>query len=403
MTTNKQINSKIVIPIMAIACGIMIANLYYNQPILKDMALAAHVSDAKIGKISMLAQLGYGLGMFFIIPLGDKLRRKSLILGISALACLALILISLSSSYVVLCILSFLIGIFSTPVQIILPMSATLSTENRGKTVGKVFAGILVGMLAARVFSGLIADAFGWRYVFGLSAVLVFVSMILLKAFLPDIPSAFKGNYLSLIKSTLSMIPKYPLLRQTALLGGFTFGIFCSFWTTLTFFLSGEPFHYSPGTIGLFGLVAIVGALIAPYFGKLADNGGAFKSLVLTISMIIVSIILLKIFPYSTMVLALSILMLDIGVQATQITNFTKIYSLPQQEHNRINTVYMTTYFVGGAIGTFFGLLCWRLGGWELATSQLLLWGIIAISIVLISEKRNNKKSKAENAIKPII
>lgn len=392
MTTNKQINSKTIIPIMAIAAGIMIANLYYNQPILKDMALAAHVSDAKIGKISMLAQLGYGLGMFFIIPLGDKLRRKSLILGISTLLCLSLVLISISSSYTILCCLSFLIGIFSTPVQIILPMTATLSTENRGKTVGKVFAGILVGMLGARVLSGLIADAFGWRYVFGLSAVLVLFAIVMLKVFLPNIPSSFKGNYASLLKSTVSMIPKYSLLRQTALLGGFTFGIFCSFWTTLTFYLTGEPFHYSAGTIGLFGLVAIVGALIAPYFGKIADNGGAFKSLVLTVGLIIVSILLLKIFPYSPIVLGLSILILDIGVQATQITNFTKIYSLPQEEHNRINTVYMTTYFIGGAIGTFFGLLCWRLGGWELATSQLLLWGIIAISIVLLSEYTNNKK-----------
>lgn len=392
MTTNKQINSKTIIPIMAIAAGIMIANLYYNQPILKDMALAAHVSDAKIGKISMLAQLGYGLGMFFIIPLGDKLRRKSLILGISSLLCLSLVLISISSSYTILCVLSFLIGIFSTPVQIILPMTATLSTENRGKTVGKVFAGILVGMLGARVLSGLIADAFGWRYVFGLSAVLVLFAIIILKVFLPNIPSSFKGNYASLLKSTVSMIPKYSLLRQTALLGGFTFGIFCSFWTTLTFYLTGEPFHYSAGTIGLFGLVAIFGALIAPYFGKIADNGGAFKSLVLTVGLIIVSILLLKIFPYSPIVLGLSILILDIGVQATQITNFTKIYSLPQEEHNRINTVYMTTYFIGGAIGTFFGLLCWRLGGWELATSQLLLWGIIAMSIVLLSEYTNNKK-----------
>lgn len=395
MTIHKEINNKTVIPIMAIAAGIMIANLYYNQPILKDMALAAHVSDAKIGKIAMLTQLGYGLGMFFVIPLGDKLRRKNLILAISGILCLVLVLMSLSSSYLVLCILSFLIGILSTPVQIILPMAATLSTENRGKTVGKVFAGILVGMLGARVISGLIADVLGWRYVFGLSAVFVLFAILVLKIFLPEIPSSFKGNYLSLIKSTLSMIPKYALLRQTALLGGFTFGIFCSFWTTLTFYLTGAPFHYSAGTIGLFGLVAIVGALIAPYFGKIADNGGAFKSLVLSVGLIIFSIVLLKIFPDSPYVLAFSILLLDIGVQATQITNFTRIYSLRQEEHNRINTVYMTTYFVGGAVGTFFGLLCWRLGGWELATSQLLLWSVIAISIVLLSEYTNNKKIKA--------
>ncbi|MBF4516896.1 MFS transporter [Flavobacterium sp. ANB] len=396
MEINQETNNKRAIPVMAFAAGVLIANLYYNQPILKDIALSAHVSDAKIGKISMLAQLGYGLGMFFIIPLGDKLRRKNLILTISSILCVALVGISFTNSYPILCILSFLIGVLTAPVQIILPMTAAISKGNRGKTVGKVFGGILVGMLAARVISGLVADAFGWRYVFLLSAALVFLSIILLKMFLPDIPSNFKGNYLSLLKSTITIIPKYSLLRQAALLGGLTFGIFCSFWTTLTFYLSGAPFQYGSGTIGLLGLVAIGGALVAPYFGKIADNGGAFKSLLLSAGVIMTSIILLKIFPYSPIVMIVSIFFLDIGVQTTQITNFARIYSLPDEVHNRVNTVFMTVYFIGGAIGTFFGLLCWRLGGWQLSTSQMLLWSAGAMSVILISERLNKKRVKSK-------
>lgn len=392
MEINPETNNKRAIPIMAFAAGVLIANLYYNQPILKDIAAAIHVSDAKIGKISMLTQLGYGLGMFFLIPLGDKLRRKNLILTISSILCIALVSISFTHSYTLLCVLSFVIGVLTSPVQIILPMTAAISKGNRGKTVGKVFGGILVGMLAARVISGLVADAFGWRYVFLLSAVLVFLSIILLKMFLPDIPSNFKGNYLSLLKSTITIIPKYPLLRQAALLGGLTFGIFCSFWTTLTFYLSGAPFQYGPGTIGLLGLVAIGGALVAPYFGKIADNGGALKSLLLSAGVIMTSIILLKIFPYSPIVMIVSIFFLDIGVQTTQITNFARIYSLPDEVHNRVNTVFMTVYFIGGAIGTFFGLLCWRLGGWELSTWQMLLWSASAMAVILISERLNRKR-----------
>lgn len=400
METKPEINKKIVIPVMAIAAGILIANVHYTQPILKDMAEATHVTDEKIGKVYMLAQLGYGLGMFFLLPLGDKLRRKNLTLILCGLLCIALLLMSVSTSYTMLCVLSFLIGVCSTPAQIILPMAAIVSEDkDRGKTVGKVFGGILVGILGSRVISGLIGSLLGWRYVFILSAGLVFFAIIILKLFLPDIKSTFKGNYFSLIKSTLSLIPKFSILRQTAILGAFTFGIFCSFWTTLTFYLSGAPFKYDSGTIGLYGLVAIAGALIAPYFGKLADKGSSFKSLLLTVGLIIVSIVMIRVIRDSVIVLAVSILLLDIGVQATQITNFARVYSLPKEIHNRLNTVYMTSYFIGGAIGTFFGLLSWKLGGWGLSTIQMLLWGGGALFVVLISEYLSRKNIKTESLI----
>ena len=372
---------------MAIAAGITVANIYYNQPILKEMALSLHATDAEIGRVSMFAQIGYGLGMFFLIPMGDMVNRKKLILLLMGCLTVVLILMVLSKGVVLVWILSLLIGICSAPAQIILPMAASLDKVNRGKTVGIVFSGILVGILGSRVISGFITDWFGWRYVYGISAIMVLTITVLLKLYLPDIKHKFTGSYLQLLKSTLALVAEHKILRQSAILGAFTFGIFCSFWTTVTFYLSGPAFGFHADTIGLFGIVAIGGALVAPYFGKLADRGNTRRSLLITVSMVICSLVLLKLLPLSIIAMVIAIFVLDIGVQATQITNFARIYSLDENSHSRLNTIYMTTYFIGGGVGTFFGLLCWKRGGWELSTWQMLLWSAIALGLVFFSKK----------------
>jgi len=384
--------SKFVIPLMAVAAGVIVANIYYNQPILKEMGKSVLTSEADAGKISIFSQLGYGIGMFFLLPLGDKLNRKNLIVFLSTLLFGTLILLSFARTIQQLNVLSFMVGVCSSPAQIILPMAATLGKENRGKTVGRVFAGILVGILGARVVAGGIAGWLGWRAVFRISAAMVLVSTVLLRIYLPGIPPKFKGGYGALLKSTLSLIAEYRVLRQAALLGAFTFGTFSSFWTTLTFHLSAAPLSYSPATIGLFGLIAIGGALVAPWFGKLADKGDHFKALLFTVGLIIASILLMKAFPLSVVALCVGIFILDIGVQATQITNFTRIYSLHEHAHSRLNTIYMTAYFIGGAVGTFFGVLAWRFGGWNLSTWQMLTWGCFAGGIVWFSAKERTAR-----------
>lgn len=373
--------------LMAVAAGITVANIYYNQPILKEMALSLHATDTEIGRVSMFSQLGYGLGMFFLIPMGDMVNRKRLILLLMLSLATVLVLMVLSKGVVFVWILSLMIGICSAPAQIILPMAASLDKVNRGKTVGIVFSGILVGILGSRVISGFITDWLGWRYVYGISAVMVLTITVLLQLYLPNVKHKFSGNYASLLKSTLLLVKEHKVLRQSAILGAFTFGIFCSFWTTVTFYLSGPAFNFHADTIGLFGIVAIGGALVAPYFGKLADKGNTRKSLLMTVGMIIFSLLLLKFFPLSVVVMVIAIFILDIGVQATQITNFARIYALDENSHSRLNTIYMTTYFIGGGIGTFFGLLCWKHGGWELSTWQMLTWSLIALGIVFFSKK----------------
>lgn len=385
MSINKQ--NKWIIPVMSFSAGTIVANVYYSQPILKNIAESLGKSENAVGKIAVLAQLGYGLGMFFLLPLGDKLNRKKLILSICFTLIVMLLILANTTNFTLLLVLSFIIGVCSTPAQIILPMSAALGKENRGKNVGIVFSGILCGILGSRLLSGALTDLWGWQSVFLCSAILVSLSSLLLFFLLPEMPVKFKGSYLSLLKSTISLIGQYKILRQASLLGSFTFGVFCSFWTTLTFHLSEEPFNYPASTIGLFGLIAIGGALVAPYFGKMADKGHFFKNLYLTVGMLFLSILVMWFFPHSIWVLIIAIFFLDIGVQATQITNFTRIYSLDEQAHSRLNTVYMTTYFIGAGTGTFFGLLSWSLGGWDFALSQMLIWSAIALGIVWLSSR----------------
>jgi len=391
---SKEGLSSLQITIMTVTAGICAANIYYNQPILKEIALSFHTGESSAGIISVLTQAGYGLGLFFITPLGDKTNRKKLILSLQAMLILTLVGMCFITHLVGMYIMSLLIGIFGVAAQVILPMAASLEKHRRGKTVGIIFTGILVGVLSARVFSGYITAWLGWRYVYGISAVMVFISAIFIKFSLPDVYPQFSGNYGQLLLSTLSQIKRFAILRRTALLGALMFGAFCSFWTTLTFHLSGAPFYYSTGTIGLFGILALGGIMLAPIFGKMADKGNPTKAQLFTVSMLIMGVILIKVFPYNIFAFILAVLLLDIGVQATQVTNIATIYTLDELANSRINTVYMTSYFIGGAIGTFAGVQCWRIGGWQFVTWQLLAWSLLAFLIAFSAYKIHSSKKE---------
>jgi predicted MFS family arabinose efflux permease len=370
---------------MATAAGICVANIYYNQPILKDIADSLGVSESRTGWVAVLTQCGYGLGLFFIVPLGDKFHRKRLILLLQAFLIFSLAGISVMTSVNGVYVMSLMIGLSAVATQVILPMAASFETKNRGKTVAIVFTGILVGVLSARLFSGLISAHMGWRYVYRFSALLVLLSGLLINFLLPDLHRPFAGNYRQLLESTLQQVKRFAQLRRTALLGALIFGIFTSFWTTLTFQLSGAPFFLHADAIGLFGLLAIGGVLAAPVFGKQVDKGNALRSYLIMISTLISGILLLKIFPYSLSSYIIAVLFIDMGTQAIQVTNLAIIYSLDEKAHSRINTVYMTSYFIGGAIGTLAGVLSWTYGGWQLVTSQQLLWGLMALVLILYS------------------
>ncbi|MBH8574860.1 MFS transporter [Nostocaceae cyanobacterium CENA369] len=383
----KQISAnaltKVQVLVMAIAAGVCVANIYYNQPILKDIASSFQVSEGEVGSISVLSQVGYGFGLFFLIPLGDKLNKRKLILFLLVCLFCLLIMMTFAQNIIEVWILSLAIGIVTVSAQVILPLAASIDRVTTGKTVGNIFTGILIGILGARVFSGYIAEWLNWRYVYGLSAVMILIVIVLLNIYLPNVKNEFRGYYFDLLKSTLQQLKRFALLREASLIGALLFGVFCSFWTTLTFHLSGAPFHFQSDIIGMYGFVAIAGALMAPVFGKLADRGSSQRSLIIAVSLTLASLVIAKIAANSAIAIAVAVLLLDVGVQATQVTNVARIYTLDAQSNSRINTVYMTTYFIGGAVGTSIGLLCWNLGGWNLVTWQMLIFTLLAFFIIV--------------------
>lgn len=380
--------SRLQIALMSVAAGICVANIYFNQPILNNIAGSLHLNTSEAGNISVLTQIGYGAGLFFLTPLGDKINRKKLIITLQILLLAAVLGMAFAHNLLQVYAASIAMGLFAVAAQVIAPLAASRSAENRGKIVAIIITGILTGILAARVFSGLITAWLGWQFVYGISAGLLVIVIILMQLFLPNAPSGFDGSYGQLIGSTLYQLKRFPLLRQTALLGALNFGVFCSFWTTLTFHLSGAPFHYKTDTIGLFGILAIAGALLAPVFGKLADKGNPDRSRYITVGLVILSVLLVKYLPYSLSSLIIAVLLLDIGVQATQVTNIATIYTLDATAHSRINTVYMTSYFIGGAVGTLAGVLCWKAGGWDMVTWQLLIWSLLAMVVAVTGKKQ---------------
>jgi predicted MFS family arabinose efflux permease len=373
---------------MTVAAGICVANIYYNQPLLKEMARDLQVDERKIGLISVLTQSGYALGLFFLTPLGDKVPRKKLMLYLLVLLIASCLGMAMAKGLMAIYAMCLCVGAASVIAQVILPMAAGMDPENKGKNVGIIFTGILTGILAARVVSGYVATWLNWRWVYGVSAGLVLVAGIGLQVMLPNIKPAFEGSYVKLLGSTLQQVRRFSLLRETAALGALVFGTFCSFWTTLTFHLGGAPFNYGADTIGLFGVLAIGGALLAPVFGKLADKRHPARSQVMTTCLMITSILLMIAMRNGLVGTIVAVLLLDIGVQATQVTNVATIYTLDAAAHSRINTVYMTCYFLGGSFGTFAGVQCWHAGGWPLVTWQLLAWSAGALVLALVSLRK---------------
>lgn len=393
MITKKQIY------IMSVTAGISVANIYYNQPILNIIAKDLHVSHLAVGNLPTFSQIGYGLGLFFVSPLGDKIDRKKLLIILHILLGLSLIGLSFINNIYVLYILSLLIGLFAVSPQVVIPMAAAMSGKDKGRVIGTIFSGLLSGILLARTLSGYITEWFGnWHVVFALSAILVFGCMVMILKTLPSMEPNFEHHYFSLLKSSIFQLKRFSLLRRNTLLITVAFGIFSSFWTILTFKLSLAPFNFHSDSIGLFGLLGVGGVALAPYIGKIADKINPLFTKLLSIVMIIISILLIRYFDTSLYAFIVATLLLDIGFQAIQINNLAQIYSLDENAHSRINTAYMSSMFLGGAAGTFVGVYCWEKGGWNYVTLQLLMLAIISLAIIIYSYiNKEGLSNKSEN------
>jgi len=375
---------------LAVVAGICVSNIYYAQPILHQIAETFQVTESKMGIMVGLGQVGYGAGLLTLVPLGDKVNRKNLILILLAVLFCILAGIGMVSNYYFIFLFSLLLGLTAVAAQVILPMAAELSGNEKGKNVGIIFTGILVGILMARVFSGYISEWSNWKMVYYISAGFTIFSLAFVYFKLPSVQPTFSDSYFKLISSSFYQLKRFPQLRLYSLMGGIAFSIFCSFWTTLTFLLVEKPYEYSSDLIGLFGMLGIAGALVAPMIGKASDKGGSGKTQLIASIVLLMGSVVIFIFPSYLISIILAVVCIDVGVQSIQVTNVALIYRLDQKANSRINTIYMTSYFAGGALGTFIGLKCWEMGGWNYVGIQLVVFSLIVFLMNIFKTVKSN-------------
>jgi len=373
--------------VMAIATGLIVANLYYNQPLLDDMARTFHVGSGKAGQVGGLTQLGYATGMLFIAPLADMIRRKRLIMVCLALATVALILVGMSTGINLLIAASYFVGIFSLIPQLLVPMTAHLAKpEERGAKIGFVMSGLLLGILLSRTISGFVGAHLGWRAMFYIAAGIMVVIWLLLFFLLPEVEPEYNGTYGALMKSLLTLIKEEPALRVAAIRGALCFACFSAFWVTLTFLLR-ENFDKGSDVAGLFGLVGAFGALAAGLMGKLSDKMDAYKLSAFTLLLIVVSFVVFYFSAHSFVGLIIGVIVMDMGVQATHISNQSLIFALRPEARNRINTIYMVTYFIGGGFGTYLAAQAWAHYKWTGVCILGIAVSVVAVVVHLLSHR----------------
>lgn len=373
---------------MAIGSGLSVANLYYSQPLLERIADDFSVSASRMGIVSTLTQVGYGLGMLALAPLGDLLERRKLIVALLGATALTLAAVAASPSFAWLAAASFALGAATVTPQIIIPFAAAIAEPHeRGKVVGTVMSGLLIGILLARTASGFLGSHLGWRAVFWLAAALMVGLMgVMAKAMPRSTPTLAGVSYGSLMRSLGGLVRDLPALRSSALFGGLAFASFSVFWTVLAFHLAGPPFGYGSDVVGLFGLVGAAGALAAPLVGSFADRRGSRWSIGLGLLLMLSAYVVLGVFGGSLTGLVVGVLLLDVGTQSNHISNQTRIYGLLPEARSRLNTVYMVSFFFGGALGSAAGAAAWPRYGWPGACAVGAGFVVAALAVFLATK-----------------
>ncbi len=367
--------------VLACVCGLAVANIYYNQPLLVLFAETFQRTAANTSILSMLVQLSYAIGLIVFVPLGDKVCRKKLISFLLMLNTISQILAAVSPSFNVLLISTVLIGLTAVTAQIVIPSVSIISEpENKGKNVASVMTGLFAGILFARTISGFISHYAGWRSVYWFAAGMdIFLIMLIINIF-PKIPSQTDSSYKQLIGSLFQLFKTEMILRKSCLFGFVMFAAFSALWGSLAFLLSTSPFNYGSNIVGMFGLAGVVGLLAARHIGSLADRIGEKHVVSIGALLIIAAFLLMWNTPITIWFLIAGILILDLGGRMGLIGNQLQLFTLPQEMRSRLNTVFMSTYFLGGAIGTRLGGEIAYLFGWH----GLSILGITFAGVVLI-------------------
>lgn len=375
--------------LMTIATGVVVGNNYYNQPLLGLMARDFGVSEGRISNIAMLTQVGFALGLLLIVPLGDMLRRRRLILIDFGLIILSLIGMTIAPSVGWLFLASFMVGFTSVLPQLFVPMAAELAAkEKQSAAIGMVMSGLLLGILLSRVVSGVVGDLWGWkvRYYIATGAMVLLAGLIALK--LPEVHPSFKGSYGSLMRSLVHLTRTQPVLRLAAFRGAMGFAAFSAFWTTLVFHLEEAPFHAGAAVAGSFGIIGAVGALAAALVGRVARKVTPSKIISSAIVMLILSWGIFYIGGYTYIGLIIGVILLDLGLQSMHILNQSSFFALNLGANNRLNTVYMFSYFIGGAAGTYLAAQAWKYGHWNGVVAIGTAFTVLALVAHLVYGRR---------------
>jgi predicted MFS family arabinose efflux permease len=381
-------SSKLLSPLrlflFALAAGVLVANLYYVQPLTVLLAASFGIRLSWAGYLVTATQVGYVLGVFLLVPLSDVLNRRSLLSLMLGANVAALALAALSPNFAVFTLAGLLIGVSSSAVMVITSMVASYATDqSRGRMVGTVMTGLLLGILLARTVAGAVAGlSGGWRPMYMVAALGVAVLLVVLRRILPAEAPRGRLQYGKLLGSLAAIVRTEPLLRQRALFSALGLGTFSVFWTGLTFLLSGAPYHYGEAQIGLFGLVGAAGALAANAVGRLTDRGYANAATWGLAVLTLLSWVFIGFGGQSLLALLAGVLMLDIGVMGLQVAHQSVIYRLAPQARARITTVFIGAGFLGAAAGSGIASASFAAGGWfgmtiagaAMPLATLLLW-----------------------------
>lgn len=370
--------------LLATACGIIVANLYYAQPLVGLIGSSIGLSAGSAGLIVTLTQIGYVVGLLFIVPLGDIVENRRLVVSALFLTAVALIAAALAKQPFLFLAAALAIGLGSVAAQVLVPFASYLASDaSRGRVVGNVMSGLLLGIMLARPISSLVADFFGWHAIFAISAAAIVILAIILAKVLPARRPSASTNYAALLGSMRHLLRTTPVLRRRAIYHASLFAAFSLFWTTVPQLLAGPKFHFSQTTIALYALAGVAGAVAAPIGGRLADRGWTRPGTAIAFLTVIVSMLLPLLIqtssPAGVVILVIAAVLLDAGVSANLVFSQRAIFSLGPEIRSRLNGLFMAIFFFGGAIGSAVGGWAYGSGGWSTA-----LWLGIAFPIVAL-------------------
>jgi predicted MFS family arabinose efflux permease len=367
-SARRQAGLKVIIPVMAVACGLTVANLYYSQPLLALMASTFHVSQGTAAIVVTATQLGYAAGLAFLVPLGDVLENRKLACRTLVLTAIALGVAAVAPDFELFLVMSVAIGVTSVVVQILVPFAAQLApADERGKYVGRVMSGLLLGILLARSLSSVTAAAWGWRSIYLISAVVMIVLSAVLWRVLPQHPPAAAVRYGRLLRSAVQLVRDEPILRRRAMGQALMFGAFSCFWTSIAYELI-DAHHLTQLRIAVFALVGAAGAAAALVAGVLGDRGLSRLGRGVAIVLGAAAMVLAGFGSGSIILLAAAAVLLDLATQGNQVLSQRDIYALREDARARLNTVYMTSSFIGGAVASAISGWLYETHGWGAVT-----------------------------------